>query len=191
MKTMWSGFLSLFEMVPPESKYYRSTAYRLLKLGGSVAVLALLFFRGRLITVDEKWDGVITFALIPVIYGCLRCLYISVAELICPDYKETQTDDPKKRTMLPVEDLVRLAAECDIVEIRLRFAGKTVPCGASCDSSPTELFDKRYYFGDEEFGDLQGFRDRLLLYSTDRQLCVLSIDDLPPDQWNLPSAGKS
>ncbi len=187
MKRFWAGFLSLFEPVPPESKYYRSTAYRLLKLGGSIAVMMLLYFRGSLFHIDEKWTRVIGFALFPVIVACILILYISVAELIVRDYKETSSDNSEKGVMLPADQLIRLAEECDIVEIRIRFAGKTISCGASCDSTPTELFDKRYYVGREEFDDLQRFRDRLLECGTDQQLCVLSVDGLPPDAWNLPS----
>ena len=71
--------------------------------------------------------------------------------------------------------------------------GETLAVGASSDSEPgrSELFDKLYYVGKQEYASIADFRAALLPFADDGMLSVYRIDGLPPEQgWLKPAAKK-
>lgn len=185
MKTILKNFFSFFLPAEPSSKYYSSYLYRFLKLGLFLAVIFLLIYRGRLFGIPESIDKWIGFLTLPVTIPCILGIYVLIAELMVGEFKESSSFENKNHRMIQMEDILTLSEQNDIIEFVICFNNKYIKCGSSSDSTPTELFDKRYYIDKREFLDIEDFAAALTPYSVNGCAAVIMVDGVEIDKAGL------
>ena len=190
MKKVWKKLRTFFVPTEPSSQHYGSWRYCLLKIGVCSVIILLLATRKSLFHLPEsanKWIGILS---LPVAIFCLYQIYITVAELGEGNHERSDSNENRKPVLIRLEEIIRLAAENDIIEFVICFDHACIKCGASSDSTPTEMFDKRYYIGQTEFSEIEEFASRLSEYSVGGAVEVVTIDGLGVQNWNIESGTK-
>ena len=92
-----------------------------------------------------------------------------------------------KYKAVPVDKIVSLVKNNDIIAIKIVSGEKVVEIGASadCKRGSSMFFDKLYYIDDNEFPDIDDFVREVRKYSDAGMLKVFSIDDCPPEVYGL------
>ena len=74
-----------------------------------------------------------------------------------------------------------------IIEIQILSGNKKIKVGASSDydKGKSEFFDKLFFIGEKEFETADDFRNALRMYSDGDKMTVISIDDLPPEDYKI------
>lgn len=184
----------LFQIQTGRTSYTRAVV----KIALCLLILLGCFFRKWFLHFSgfaaDIADAVLCTALI---FACFRVLGCSLGEIF-----ETFGNRRKQKPPRPIRgepcvysvgEVVTLAESCEIVEVELLTNGETLAVGASSDSEPgrSELFDKLYYVGQQEYASIADFRAALLPFADDGMLSVYRIDGLPPEQgWLKPAAKK-
>ena len=185
---------NLFEIQTDRTSYTRAVV----KIAACLLILLGCFFRKRFLHFSgfaaDIADAVLCTALI---FACFRVLGCSVGEIFETFGNQRKQKPPRpargESCVYSVDEVVTLVESCEIVEIELLTNGKTLAVGASSDSEPgrSELFDKLYYVGKQEYAAISDFRAALLPFADDGMLSIYRVDGLPPEQsWPKPTAKK-
>lgn len=158
----------------------------ILKIVSCVAIILLLIFRNRFIHVEQpNWKLIVGGASVIVGYVCIMCVYISLAEILVVYEKrlENQKSKNKECKWFPVDKVVSLASQNDIIEIQIVSGSSCIKVGSSSNLKPGDsvFFDKRYYIGNQEFEKSDQFHEELLKYSDDEEIPVITIDGVSPE----------
>lgn len=178
---------ALFQMHTDANSY----KYPIAKICVCIMILCLCFFRGRIF---ESCSSVLLSALDIVV--CLAitilsilCIYVSVGEVFCV-YSNRKREKAQSEfityglqyTQYPIEELVSLITEADIIECDIVTSKNIVMrIGASADCKPSEsrFFDKLYYIDTQEFDAIAEFNVALESIIGQSSVRVLSIDGIP------------
>ena len=183
--------LNLFRVDDAMSTY----TYPLMKIVICIAIIPLLIFRDHFIHI-EQLIGEIIFGVVCVELGiaCILCIEISFAQLLVvhdnrSKNKKLTSKQIEEGEWIPIEKIVTLSRDNDIIEIKVVSKGVCINIGASSDNRPGDsiFFDKLYYIGNQEYDSLEVFMEELKKYSIDGQIPVVSIDGVPLKcyQWNV------
>lgn len=172
----------LFELQTDLTSY----TYPLTKVIICLLIIPALIFRNHFIHFSSAWAATaFTVLCFVIMVANILCLEISVGEMMETYWnrKENKSQPLEADSKLyTLDEIVHMAEICDIIEIKLYANGSAVIIGSSADSKPgrSDLFDKRYYVGKEEFPDISGFKNALRSYAVDGKLSVLAIDGIQP-----------
>ncbi len=113
------------------------------------------------------------------------CPRIALAEMILVyENKETEKKLKRKKTYdMPVDKIVSLSEENDIIEFMIIADDKKIKMGASSDYEYNKFFDKRFYIGKQEYENIDEFRDRVQEISDNGTIKVVSIDGVSPKYY--------
>ena len=78
------------------------------------------------------------------------------------------------------EEIIRLADENDIIEIKIKANNGILKIGTSSDNKngSEKFFDKRFFIGDKEFLNKEDFAEKLFALSNGGEVAVVSIDGI-------------
>ena len=186
MKICWL-FKYLFSLRSVNNKL-TSYKYPIIKLLFFIALGMLLGLRGYIFNCDTMTkkiaDGIIVFGFLPFIAICPR---IALAEMILVyENKETEKKLKRKKVYnMPVDKIVSLSEEHDIIEFMIVTDDKKIKIGASsdCENNSFTFFDKRYYIGKQEYENIDEFRERVQEISDNGTIKVVSIDGVSPKYY--------
>lgn len=160
--------------------------YPIVKVLACVVILILVINRNFHIK-DTIWHFIVEAICIGISIASIHCISISVGEMIIvSDNRSDASGKPSKKSkepiLYPIDKIVSLVKDNDIIEIQISKNGKVIEVGASSDSEAgsSKLFDKLYYIKKKEFENLDDFRKALSLYSDNGQISVISIDGVSP-----------
>lgn len=128
----------------------------LMKIVGIVLLVVLLGNRNRLLPVlDVPWlNAAATVVSLGALIWALRSFYLNIGRIMIA--LEERNEPARKHALLtsqgrayPVERLLHLLAENEIIAFDIRHEGKIISLGANADSKPGRaLFDKQFYLND-------------------------------------------
>ena len=170
-----------------------SYKYPIIKLLLSVLILAAIYnlnlvfhFNGEIANFTVNF-----LCRILICAGIIRII-LSIAEILTIPGNRKKTaavsDKEKKRSKTcSVDKIVSLADSNSIIEIQILSGNKKIKVGASSDydKGKSEFFDKLFFIGEKEFETADDFRNALRMYSDGDKMTVISIDDLPPEDYKI------
>lgn len=132
----------------------------------------------------EIIDYIVSALMLPVMAACPS---IALAEMIFVyENKETEKKLKRKKAYdMPVDKIVSLSEENDIIEFMIVTDDKRIKIGASsdCENNGFTFFDKRYYIGKQEYENIAEFRERVQEISDNGTIKVVSIDGVSPKYY--------
>lgn len=163
--------------------------YPIVKILACVVILILDTNRNFHIK-DTIWDFIISVICGGISIASIHCISISLGEMIIvSDNRSDANGKPSKKgkepILYPIDKIVSLVKDNDIIEIQINHNGKAIEVGASSDSEAgnSKLFNKLYYIKKKEFENLDDFRKALSLYSDNGHISVISIDGVSPKRY--------
>lgn len=138
-----------------------------------------------------KWIGILELVdvlfCVAIMMPCIISLPVSISELFAvhknrAPAKEVSAKALEKSRLYPIDEIISLEKDNDIIKIEIPSQGKMVELGSSsdCEVDSSKFFDKRFYVGDHEYISIDDFEAELKKYSADGKIRVCRIDDLPP-----------
>lgn len=191
MKESLKRMLSFFQPTDPTSKYYESYSHRFLKIGILTIIIILLSTRNYYLDIREPfntWIGILT---LPIVLVCLIGIYVSISEVLVGEFKKIAPNETAEPKVIPIKDIIKCVEENDIIEFVICFENKLIKCGASSDSTPTRIFDKRYYIEQKEYLEIEEFASALSQYGKNGVVEVITVDGLGPDTLGLNTPRKN
>ena len=169
-------------------KPYKRIAIR----GGiSICVIAMDFVIKRLCDKFVHIDDVVIeyiwlFLRVAIIFVALRNLVQAIGEF--EQSKDADTEikihtKEKDTYNIPIDKVISLSEENDIIEFMIIADDKKIKMGASSDYEYNKFFDKRYYIGKQEYENIAEFRERVQEISDTGTLKVVSIDGVSPKYY--------
>lgn len=154
-------------------------------------MLVILFsiFRNNFFVISSKPLNVIVtiFCFVATIASVL-CIYIAVPELFYVRKNRKESKNEAKdipTTLFPLERVICLVKENDIIEFKIKSHVNVVKIGASSDNklSSSVFFDKRFYIEKEEYLTTEEFEKELFKHATDGKINVITIDGIKAEKW--------
>lgn len=178
----------IFELHDNLSNY----AYPIAKLTISIILYLVLFFRNRLfVLTSEKVSIALTIVTILMIGPIILNIYISVGEIITT-YSNRKNSETAICTDITYEQIsadivVDSILTNDIIEFEVLCGKKIIKIGASSDclNSNDIFFDKFFYIDNQEYNDIEMFRDSLKECINENHLNVISVDGVNPENYNF------
>lgn len=165
----------------------KSYTYPIIKIIIFFALILLLFFRKYYLNISNSLLDII----VGIVFGCIGlacflCIYISIAEIVLlherrKDVKAVSMQI-KKGDSLPLDKVISLINDNDIIEIRILSNNEIIKIGASsdCKMGRSGFYNKMFFINNEEYETLTSFKKAIIKYTVDSNLFVLTIDDLAP-----------
>ena len=179
----WLRYLFNMRSANDELTSYR---YPIIKILFFAVFWCMLTLRGYVFnydtTVKKIIDYVIVSGFIPLV-GI--CSIIAFAEMILVyENKETEKKLKRKKAYdMPVDKIVSLAEENDIIEFMIAADDKKIKIGASSDYEYNKFFDKRFYIEKQEYENIDEFREKVQEFSDNGTIKVVSIDGVSPKYY--------
>lgn len=165
--------------------------YPIVKVLACIVIIIFIANRNYFFHIkDTIWDFIISVICGGIGIASIHCISISVGEMIIvSDNRSNANGKPSKKgkepMLYPIDKIVSLVKDNDIIEIQINHNGKAIEVGASSDSEAgnSKLFNKLYYIKKKEFENLDDFRKVLSLYSDNGHISVISIDGVSPKRY--------
>ena len=151
-------------------------------------IILLLIFRNKFLHINQMiWEIIEGVFCVALGIACILCIEISFAQLLVVHdnrlkKQELTSKQTEKVRRFPIEKIISLSRDNDIIEFKIVSKGTCLNIGASSDNKPGDsvFFDKLYYIGNREYDNLESFMEELKKYSIDGQISVVLIDGLSP-----------
>ena len=168
-----------------------SYIYPIVKIVLCIAIILLLIFRNHFIQINQSlWEIIVGVFCVALGIACILCIEISFAQLfVVHDNRLKKQELTSKQTekvrRFPIEKIISLSRDNDIIEFKIVSKGTCLNIGASSDNKPGDsvFFDKSYYIGNREYDNLESFMEELTKYSIGGQISVVSIDGVSPEYY--------
>lgn len=165
----------------------------ILKIVISAALTVIVFFIRFHFPIENDIINVVSgLASVAVFVAGLLCIFRSVAEIENIREDRTKQIDANEKVganckSVPVDKIISLVKSNDIIAIKIISGENVVEIGASadCKHGSSVFFDKLYYIDDNELPNIDDFVREIQKYSDAGMLQVFSIDDCPPDAYNI------
>lgn len=169
----------------------KSYTYPIIKCLICIVLLLFLMNTGRFFYIEKTiWRFIVGAICVCIGFSSILCICISVAEMIIihdnrPKKDNVSIKEIEECKMYPIDEVMSLVNNNDIIEIRIISNRKIVEIGSSSDSNvgSSKFFDKLFYIGEKEFESLDDFQKELLLYSDNGQISITLIDGVSPKKY--------
>ncbi len=169
-------------------KDLKSYRYPLVKFAIFLSVILFCIFRRYIYSIPWRWleiaEAFLCFAagLISIF-----CIYISVAEML--NVFENKMSKKSKKSEIftknfTAEEIICLADENDIIEIKIKAGNGVLKIGTSSDNNngSKKFFDKRFFIENKEFYNKEDFSAEVSALSGGGEIAVVSIDGVSAKQ---------
>ena len=182
--------MKLFRLDPDQRSYKTP----ILKLIVCLLFLILLWvLRINIPIENETVNTIVGFVTAGVGVAGILCLAIAACDLIV--VSDNRDKDKRKRQAaaqaakngqeIDLAKVVSLAKDNDIIVFEIVADGEPFEVGSSaeCDNGSSRFYNKRFCIDEQEFEDADAFEAALAPLAKDGKLLVLSVDDVPVDQY--------
>ncbi len=136
-------------------------------------------------------DGFLTIVgVVATILAILR-IYLSFAEMFLLYERRAESKINIKKAIkhsqeYSVEHIVSLLELNDIIDISIVFKNRIIKLESSSENLPgsSEFINKKYSI-DKHFIVLEELKEKLMTFTVNDKICVISIDDLPPSNTKI------
>ncbi len=173
--------------------------FPIIKILPALAVIILSVKRNDIYYIEEmSIRRMVGFACILLSAAAIYFIFIAIRELFeIHSKREKQRPLSEKETknskQFALNDVATIVKAESIVSFVAWYYGDRIKFGSASDYDRTtgEFFDKAFYVEDKTFTDIEEFKTELHKYSVCSVLTVISIDDLPPDEYSFDLSKKA
>lgn len=180
--------MKLFDLNTKATSY----TYEIVKIVVSLAIIIVGINFKHIIPIQIEslplWLNILLRILVAqVVILSVLCIYTSAGEFcyVCAN-RSNKKREVGYTEKLPIETVVKLVSENDIVEIEACVGASMVKIGASAESdySSSKFKNKRFYIQDSEYTTIEAFIAALSAIFPDGSLPVARIDGLLIKKWS-------
>ena len=156
----------------------------------SIFVLFLIFYRNKYMHIENQLvEHISTIVCLVLILLSIQCIYISIAEIYYV-FKNRHTPKVKQikiTAVVPLDAILKLLRENDIIEIEILSSNRIVKLGASsdCKHNSSVFFDKEYYINSHTYQSLDTLKETLNNMLGNQECAVIAIDGCDARYYNL------
>lgn len=171
---------------------YKTIIYPFLKIIICICFNTAVFFRKNWLKITNQTVSIIIdCALIAVCLINIYVVSISFIHLILIHERKAKKVVKKgeidNQKWIECDKLLELIKKNDILDVRINTIEGIKNIGSASDNNldSSFFFNKCYYIEEEIFDNYMLFSEKIIDWSIDQQICVLSIDGLPPQNINI------
>ena len=170
----------------------KTVIYPFLKILICIGFNTAVFTRRNWLKINNQTvSTIIDCALITVCLINIYVVSISIIQLILFHERKTKTvvkkDEIDNQKWIECDKILELIKKNDILDVRINTIEGIKNIGSTSDNNldSSVFFNKCYYIEEEIFDSYVLFSEKIIDLSVNQQICVLSIDGLPPQKINI------